>query len=38
MVANTNLYKESQFVKLMIDNYNIWFALPAIAVVMISFF
>lgn len=38
VVANTNLYKESQFVKLMIDNYNIWFALPAIAVVMISFF
>ncbi len=34
----TNLYQESQMVKLMIDNYNIWFALPALAFVMISFF
>lgn len=34
----TNLYKESEFVKVMIDNYNVWFALPAIAVVLISIF
>ncbi len=38
IATSTNLYKESQFVKLMIDNYNIWFALPAIALVLISFF
>lgn len=36
--ANTNLYQESSMVKLMIDNYNIWFALPAIAIVVLSFF
>ena len=34
----TNLYQESQFVQMLIDNYNIWFALPAIAIVLVSFF
>ena len=38
IATQTNLYQESTFVKLMIDNYNIWFALPAIAVVLLSFF
>ena len=33
-----NLYKESQFIQAMIDNYNLWFALPAVAIVLISFF
>lgn len=34
----TNLYSESQIVKMMIDNYSIWFALPALAIVVVSFF
>lgn len=34
----TNLYEESQMVRIMIDNYNIWFAIPAIAFVLISLF
>ncbi len=34
----TNLYSESSLVKLMIDQSNLWFALPAIALVLISFF
>lgn len=38
VASETNLYRESGFVKLMIDNYNIWFALPAIAVILLSFF
>jgi len=36
--AETNLYQESVLVQLLIDNYSIWFALPAIAIVMVSFF
>jgi len=35
---STNLYQESQSVQLLIDNYSIWFALPAISIVVISFF
>lgn len=35
---NVNLYKESAFIQAMIDNCNLWFALPAVAVVLISFF
>ncbi len=35
---DTNLYKESEMVRLMIDNYSLWFALPAIAIVLVSFF
>lgn len=31
-------YKESQFVRMMIDNYNIWFALPAVAFLVSSLF
>lgn len=38
IASDTNLYRESSFVKVMIDNYNLWFALPAIAIVLISFF
>lgn len=34
----TNLYTESELVKLMIDNYSIWFAIPALSIVMVSFF
>jgi hypothetical protein len=36
--ATTNLYQESQFVQLIVDNSSIWFALPAIAIVIVSFF
>lgn len=36
--VETNLYKESQFIQMMIDNYNVWFALPAVAIVLVSFF
>ena len=32
------IYKQSQLVRLMINNYNIWFSLPAIAFVVSSFF
>lgn len=34
----SQLYVESQIIQLMVDNYNIWFALPAIALVLASFF
>jgi len=37
-VFQNNLYTESQLVKVLIDNYSIWFALPAIAIVLVSFF
>ena len=29
-------YAESQMVKMMIDNYNFWFALPAVAFLIVS--
>ena len=38
VAINSNLYQESEFVQLMIDNYNIWFALPAFAFILVSFF
>lgn len=34
----TNLYQESEFVKTIVDNYNVWFALPVVGLVLISFF
>lgn len=33
----TTLYQESELVQMMVDNYSIWFALPAIAIVFLSF-
>ena len=33
----TDLYRESELIQLMVDNYSIWFALPAVAVVFLSF-
>lgn len=36
--AVLTIYKQSQLVRLMINNYNIWFSLPAIAFVVSSFF
>jgi len=36
--AVMTIYKQSQLVRLMINNYNIWFSLPAIAFVVSSFF
>lgn len=35
---HTNLYSESQFIKTLVDNYDIWFSLPAVALVLLSFF
>ena len=32
------LYKDSQLVRLMVNNYNVWFSFPAIAFVFSSFF
>ncbi|MFA5855361.1 MAG: hypothetical protein WC846_03735 [Candidatus Gracilibacteria bacterium] len=32
-----SLYQESRFIQAMIDNYNLWFSLPAIAIVIVSF-
>ncbi len=34
----TDLYQESNMVKMMVDQASLWFALPAIALVLISFF
>lgn len=34
----TNLYRESQFIQTIVDNYNIWFALPVLAIVVVSIF
>jgi hypothetical protein len=36
--TETSLYNESVLVQLLIDNYSVWFALPAIAIVVVSFF
>ncbi len=36
--AVLNIYQQSQLVRLMINNYNAWFSLPAIAFVVSSFF
>lgn len=40
-IANNTLaaaYTESNLVKMMIDNYNLWFALPAVSFVVMSLF
>ncbi len=34
----SNLYQESQFIQTIVDNYNIWFALPVLAIVVVSLF
>ncbi|OIP79780.1 hypothetical protein COW94_00870 [Candidatus Peregrinibacteria bacterium CG22_combo_CG10-13_8_21_14_all_44_10] len=31
MMSVTSLYQESDLVRMMVDNYNVWFSLPAIA-------
>ncbi|MBI5421710.1 hypothetical protein HZA44_01080 [Candidatus Peregrinibacteria bacterium] len=36
--AVLTIYKQSQLVRLMMNNYNVWFSLPAIAFVVSSFF
>lgn len=38
VAKSTNIYLESELVQLMINNYDLWFALPAIAIVVVSFF
>ncbi|MBU1018882.1 MAG: hypothetical protein ABII07_06085 [Patescibacteria group bacterium] len=35
-MSASGLYMESEFVRMMVDNYNIWFSLPAIAFVGVS--
>jgi len=34
----SNLYQESHFIQTIVDNYNIWFALPVLAIVLVSLF
>ncbi|MFA6023859.1 MAG: hypothetical protein WC777_01415 [Candidatus Gracilibacteria bacterium] len=34
----SNLYQESQFIQSIVDNYNIWFSLPVLAIVVVSLF
>lgn len=36
--ALSTVYNSSRIVKLMLDNYNLWFSLPAVAFVLWSFF
>lgn len=36
--AVLSIYQESKLVRLMINNYNVWFSLPAVAFVVSSFF
>lgn len=36
--AVLEIYRQSQLVRLMINNYNVWFSMPAIAFVFSSFF
>ncbi|QQR54645.1 hypothetical protein IPG41_05645 [Candidatus Peregrinibacteria bacterium] len=33
-----NLYAQSEFIQTIIDHYDVWFALPALAIVLVSFF
>lgn len=33
-----NFYKESQFIQTIVDNYNAWFAVPVLAIVLVSLF
>jgi len=37
IVTSSNLGSDSMLVELMIQNYNLWFSLPAISIVVISF-
>jgi hypothetical protein len=37
LATTTNLYLESELIRFMVDNQSIWFALPAIAIVVVSF-
>lgn len=34
----TNLYAQSQFIQTIVDHYDVWFALPALAILLVSFF
>jgi hypothetical protein len=34
----TSLYLESEFIQMIVDNYYLWFALPAVAIVVVSLF
>ncbi len=36
-VMETNLYQESQFIQMLVQQHDIWFALPALAIVVVSF-
>lgn len=36
MMSVTSVYQESEFVRMMVDNYNVWFSLPAIVFVGVS--
>jgi len=38
LTKTTELYQESELVQLMINNHNLWFALPVFAIVLISIF
>ena len=35
---HTNLYNESEFIKAIIDHYDLWFSLPAVSLVVMSLF
>lgn len=35
---HTNLYNESAFIQAIVDHYDIWFSLPAVSLVLASFF
>ena len=34
----TNLYAQSQFIQTIVNHYDVWFAIPAVAIVLVSFF
>lgn len=36
VATQTDIYQESAFIRLMIDNHNLWFALPALSFVFLS--
>ena len=38
LMTTTSFYYESELVRMMVDNYNVWFALPAIAFTGVSLF
>ena len=37
IILTTSLYAESELVRIMVNNYSVWFAIPAVAIVLISF-